>query len=363
MPDYYAILGVDRNATGDEIKRAFRRLARETHPDANPGVPDAEHRFREIAEAYEVLSDPQKRAAYDRGGSVDIGDLFSSFAGIDDLLSRFFGTASGFGFQSARTGPAPGADVGVVTELSLAEAASGVARTVEFTAPVQCATCHGTGSAPGVPLITCTRCSGHGSVRVTRQTFLGTTMSITTCDRCRGRGKVVDEPCGTCTGGGSTIEDVSVTVEIPAGVEQGTRMRVPGRGAAGEAGGRPGDLYVEIRVTPDDRFERHGADLVHRVVLGFSEVALGTTVAIPTVDGDPIDLDVPSGTQPGDVFKLSRLGMPRLRRRGRGDLLVEVRVEVPRSMTAVQEEALRAYAEMMGEHPSEAKRRRRRRSG
>jgi len=362
MPDYYAVLGVDRDATTDEIKRAFRRLARETHPDANPGSPEAEHRFREIAEAYEVLSDPQKRAAYDRGGSVDLGDLFSSFAGIDDLLSRFFGSAAGFGFPGARTGPAQGDDVMVGADLTLAEAATGVSREVEFRAPVECSACRGSGSEPGVPLVTCERCSGQGSVRVTRQTFLGTTMSITTCDRCRGRGKVVSQACERCEGRGSTIEDAALTVEIPAGVEHGTRMRVPGRGAAGEPGGRPGDLYVEIRVEPDERFERHGADLIHRVALGFSEVALGTTVSIPTVDGDPIDVDIPAGTQLGDVFKLSRLGMPRLRRRGRGDLLVEVRVEVPTSLTDEQEDALRAYAEAAGERPLEGKRRRRRRS-
>jgi molecular chaperone DnaJ len=363
MPDYYAILGVDRNATGEEIKRAFRRLARETHPDANPGVPDAEHRFREIAEAYEVLSDPQKRAAYDRGGSVDIGDLFSSFAGIDDLLSRFFGSAAGFGFPGTQAGPAQGDDIAAATELSLAEAAAGVTRIIEFRAPVECGTCRGSGSDPDVPLATCERCSGQGSVRVTRQTFLGTTMSITACDRCRGRGKVVAEPCEMCSGRGSTVEDVSVTVEIPAGVEHGSRMRVPGRGAAGDPGGRPGDLYVEIRITPDETFERHGADLLHRLSLGLSEAAFGTTVSIPTVDGEPIDVDVPAGTQPGDVFKLSRLGMPRLRRRGRGDLLVEVRVEIPTSLTAEQEDALRAYAEAAGENPAEPKRRRRRRSG
>jgi molecular chaperone DnaJ len=363
MPDYYEVLGVARDATQEDIKRAFRKRARQTHPDANPGDVDAEHRFREIAEAYEVLSDPQKRAAYDRGGTVDLGDLFSSFAGIDDLLSRFFGSAAGFGFPGARTGPAQGGDIAVSVELTLAEAAAGVNRTVEYRAPVECETCRGSGSDPDVPLATCERCSGQGSVRVTRQTFLGTTMSISTCDRCRGRGKVVAQQCPSCAGRGSTVADVSVKVDIPAGVEDGSRMRVPGRGGAGDPGGRAGDLYVQIGVIPDERFERHGADLVHRVVLGFSEAALGTTLAIPTVDGDPIDVDVPPGTQPGDVFKLSRLGMPRLRRRGRGDLLVEVRVEVPRSLSPDQEAVLRTYADAFGEHPAEPKRRRRRRSG
>lgn len=363
MTDYYEVLGVPRDATQDEIKRAFRRLARETHPDANPNDADAERRFREIAQAYEVLSDPQKRAAHDRGGVVDMGDLFSSFAGIDDLLNRFFGGAGGFGFGTARTGPAQGGDLAVAVDVDLAEAASGVTRTVEYRTAVTCAACRGSGSEPDVPLATCERCSGQGSVRVTRQTFLGTTMSITACDRCRGRGRVIVERCKECRGEGSKVDDVEVTIEIPAGVEHGSRMRVAGRGAAGEPGGRPGDLYVEIHISPDERFERHGSDLVHRVTIGFAEAALGTTVAVPTVDGEPIDVDVPAGTQPGTVFKLSRLGMPRLRRRGRGDLLVEVRVAIPRAITEQQEAALRAYAEVAGERPADSKRRKRRRSG
>jgi molecular chaperone DnaJ len=358
MADYYELLGVARDATQEEIKRAFRRLARETHPDANPGDPGAELRFREIAQAYEVLSDPQKRAAYDRGGSVDLGDLFSSFAGVDDLLSRFFG--AGFGFGGARRGPAQGSDISAAVQVTLAEAATGVARTIEYHAPAVCGVCSGSGSAPDVPLATCERCSGQGSVRVTQQTFLGTTMAIAPCDRCNGRGRVIVESCEACRGAGSVVDDVSVTVDIPAGIEDGSRMRVAGRGAAGDAGGRPGDLFVDIRVESDERFERHGPDLVHRVRLGMAEAALGTAISVPTVvDGD-VDLDIPAGTQPGAVFKLSRRGMPRLRRRGRGDLLVEVQVEVPTALTDDQEEALRAYAASMGEDPADGRRRRKR---
>ncbi|NQV06457.1 molecular chaperone DnaJ [bacterium] len=361
MADYYDTLGVSRDATGEEIKRAFRKLARETHPDANPDDPDAEHRFREIAEAYEVLSDSTRRATYDRGGSVDMGDLFSSFGGIDDLLSRFFGAGFGSPFGGVQSGPAQGSDVGVRVEISLAEAAAGVARTVSYRAPAPCESCGGSGSEPGTSLLTCERCAGQGQVRVTRQTFLGTTMSIAACDACRGRGRVVVEPCETCGGAGSDVKDNQLSVDIPGGIEDGSRMRVSGGGAAGDAGGRSGDLFVEVRVTPDDRFERHGIDLVHRVSVGITEATLGRTLVIPTVDGGEIDLDVPPGTQPGAVFKLSGMGMPRVRRRGRGDLLVEVGVSIPNELDEDQEAALRAFAEAFGEEPSESRKRRRRR--
>ncbi len=340
--DYYEVLGVGRDATPDEIKKAFRRKARDTHPDANPGDPDSEHRFREAALAYEVLSDPARRAAYDRGGRVEAGDLFSSFAGIDDLLSRFFG--GGFGFGGGRTGPAPGNDAGVVVELTLAEAARDVAREVRYRARVACGTCGGDGSAPGSTPVICDRCSGRGSVRVTRQTFLGAAMTIAPCDKCRGRGRLITSPCPECGGAGAISDEVTVNVEIPAGVEDGARLRLTGRGSMGEPGGRPGDLYVEIRVLPDARFERHGADLVHRVRLGMAEAALGASLKVPSVEGEALDLEVPPGTQPGTVFKLSHLGMPRLRRRGRGDLLVEMQVAIPTSLNSAQEAALRAFA-------------------
>lgn len=350
--DYYELLGVTREATQDEIKKAFRKLARETHPDANPGDPEAEHRFREIAQAYEVLSDPQRRAAYDRGDQFDMGDLFSTFGGIDEVLSRFFG---GFGFGVQR-GPAVGADIGVATQISLAEAATGVDREVTYRANVPCGVCHGDGSAPGTQLETCSTCGGQGSVRVTRQTLLGTTMSIAPCDTCRGRGRIVVEPCPECRGVGSAADEVTLTVSIPPGVDDGARMRITGRGQAGDPGARPGDLYVQVGVAADPRFRRHGADLIHRVEIGLAEATLGTTVTIPMIDDDADEIEIPAGTQPGTVFKLSKRGMPRLQRRGRGDLLVEVVVAVPTKIDAAAEEALRSYAEAVGEHPTSARR-------
>ena len=358
MPDYYRILGVDRDATQDEIKGAFRKLARETHPDSNPADPDAEHRFREIAEAYEVLSDPSRRALYDRGGSFDPSDLFSSFGGIDEVLSRFFG---GFAFGGGQRGPAQGEDIGLSATITLEEAASGVEREVTYRARVQCSTCLGSGSAPGVDLATCDRCGGQGSLRVTRQTLLGATMSVAACDRCAGRGKTIVEPCPECRGGGSIADELSVSVSIPSGVDDGARMRLAGRGQAGDPGGRSGDLYVQISVQLDPRFTRHGADLVHRLIVGLSETTLGTEVAVPTIGGDDVPIDIPAGTQPGTVFKLSRQGMPRLQRRGRGDLLVEVVVAVPGRLDGAAEEAMRSYGAAMGESPAAAKRSRRRR--
>jgi len=358
MADYYEILGVERDASQDEIKKAFRRLARETHPDANNGDRDREERFRVIAEAYEVLSDPQRRAAYDRGDRIDLNDLFSSFAGVDDLLSRFFG--GGFGpFGGGQRGPASGRDVAVAVSVTLAEAATGVERAVGYRVPAACPTCKGSGSAPGAELPLCDRCGGQGSVRVTRQTLLGAAMTVVRCDRCNGRGRVVVEACPECEGAGAVVQDLEVAVEIPAGIEDGSRIRLTGRGAAGEPGGSPGDLYVEVTVDPDPRFVRHGADLIHRVEVGLAEATLGSARSIPTVDGEPVDIDIPAGTQPGTVFKLSRQGMPRLHRRGKGDLLVEVVVKVPDKLPGAAEEALRAYAEAMEEQPLEGKKRRR----
>ena len=357
MADYYEILGVARDAPTDEIKKAFRRLARDTHPDSNPGDPAAEERFREIARAYEVLSNPQRRAAYDRGDTIDMSDLFSSFAGIDELLARMFGGLGGFGGRPA--GPASGADARVSVQVDLADVATGATREVDYPAAVTCSTCGGDGAAPGTALETCSRCGGQGSVRAARQTPFGTAMTITACDVCRGRGKVIPEPCPDCGGAGSIADRVTVEVEVPPGVEDGMRLRVTGRGSAGEPGGRPGDLYVDVRVRPDHRFERHGPDLVHRTSIGLSEAALGTAIEVPTVDAGMVEVEVPAGTQPGTVFKLSRHGLPRLGRRGRGDLLVEVAVEVPQRLAKDAEDALRSYAEAMGESPRPGRKRRR----
>jgi molecular chaperone DnaJ len=245
-------------------------------------------------------------------------------------------------------------------DLTLAEAASGVSRELEFTAPSKCPVCVGTGSEPGHDPVTCPTCGGHGQVQVQRNTFLGAMMTVTQCSTCTGRGRVVENPCQECRGGGLIDEDRTLTVEIPAGVDSGTRLRLGGRGGAGEVGTPAGDLYVEVRVAADPRYERRGDDLFHRVRLGMAEAALGVELNVPLVDGETTEIDVPRGTQPGTVYRLSKQGMPRLRRRGRGDLLVEIDVDIPEKLSAEEEELLRQFAELRGEEPAAGKRRRRR---
>jgi molecular chaperone DnaJ len=357
VKDYYAALGLPRDASPDDIKRTFRRLARETHPDANPDDPTAEARFREIAEAYEVLSDPARRAAYDRGDQFDVSDLFSHFGGIDDLLRTFFG-GGGFGGGATRV---RGADVLVVTSVTLEEAASGIDREVSFRTQVGCSACGGSGAAQGHQPVTCTRCGGQGAVRVARRTVLGEMSTITTCDRCRGAGTVIEDPCAVCAGSGLVDDVRTVTVQVPAGIGDGVRLRLGGRGGGAERGAPAGDLYVEVSIDPDPRWRREGDDLVHVASIGVAEAVLGTTVVVPLIGGGEEQLDIAKGTSHGTVLRLRGQGMPRLRRRGRGDLLIEVEIAIPDSLSPEAEEALRAYGELQGEAPAQTARRWRRR--
>ncbi|MDJ0953578.1 MAG: molecular chaperone DnaJ [Acidimicrobiia bacterium] len=361
MKDYYEILGVPREASQDDIKKAFRKLARDTHPDANPDDPGAEARFREIAEAYEILSDPQRRAAFDRGEQFGAGDLFSNFGGLDDILQQFFGGGFG-GFGGARPrGPQRGSDIGANVDMTLAEAATGVSRKIDVMAPERCPTCVGSGAEPGHDPRRCPTCNGVGQVQVARQTMLGQMMTVTDCSTCRGRGEIIDSPCKSCSGAGRIDAERTLNVEIPAGVDDGTRLRLSGRGGVGERGAPSGDLYVQVRIAPDPNFTRVGNDLLHKITLGLSEAALGKKVAVPLVDGSSTEVDIPAGTQSATVFRLNKQGMPRLQRRGRGDLLIEVDVAVPTDLSAEAEDLLREYAALQGEEPVEARRRRRKR--
>ncbi|MFP5331664.1 MAG: molecular chaperone DnaJ [Acidimicrobiia bacterium] len=359
VKDYYATLGVGRDASPEEIKKAFRRVARESHPDANPGDPTAEARFREAAEAYEVLSDPQRRASYDRGDTLDFGDLFGGFGGggLDDLLRTVFGDGGLFGAATGTQSSPRGRDVLTRVQISLAEAAFGAPVDVKFRTAVSCPQCGGNGAAPGTSPETCSSCQGTGTQRVARRGLLGTMMSMTTCPTCGGVGQVVPHPCEECNGRGTTQEHRSVRVEIPPGVATGTRLRLNHEGEAAGRGGRAGDLFVEIQVQPDERFERVGDDLVHRVVVGIAEAALGTTLEIPLLDDEVHLLEVPAGTQPGWVARIPGQGMTRLGRRGRGELQVVVDVEVPTDLSSEEEDLLRRFAEMREERPAARRRR------
>ena len=345
--DYYSILGVGRDATTDEIKKAFRRLARATHPDANPGDAGAEARFREAAEAYEVLVDPERRRRYDRGDTIDLSDLFSGFGGFDDILRSVFGEGGLFGSQSGRS--SRGRDVLARVEVDLASAAFGTDVSVEFHTLATCQNCAGTGAAPESGQSTCPECGGSGSVRMARRSLFGTMMTIGACPTCGGEGVLIVDPCSVCSGSGAVPEDTRVTVEVPAGVASGTRLRLSGRGESGGRSGPPGDLYVEVVVTPDPRFERLDTDLIHQVTLGIAEATLGSRVEVPLLEGGTTDLDIPPGTQPGTVFRLAGLGVPRLGRRTRGDLRVLVEVRIPDQLSAEEESLLRRWSDLRGE--------------
>lgn len=346
--NYYDILGVGRDATGEEIKRAFRLIARATHPDANPADPAAEARFRDAAEAYEVLSDPDRRHRHDRGDTIDLSDLFAGFGGLDDLLRSVFGDGTMFGSESQGR-PTRGGDVLVRAKVDLAGAAFGTEVEVTFPTRKTCEVCSGTGSEARQGQTTCPECGGAGSVRMARRSLFGTMMTVGTCPTCHGEGVMITNPCPACSGAGAVDGETTMTVEVPAGVSSGTRLRLSGRGQSGGRHGPPGDLYIEVRVSPDPRFERHDADLIHRVSIGIAEAALGTRLAIPLIEGGETDLDVPAGTQPGDAFRMSGLGLTRLGRRSRGDLHIVVSVTVPTNLTRDQEELLRRWADLRGE--------------
>ncbi|HEX6946268.1 MAG TPA: molecular chaperone DnaJ [Acidimicrobiia bacterium] len=352
--DYYQVLGVDRNATTEEIKKAFRKIARQTHPDMNPDDPGAAAKFREAAEAYEVLSDPETRRRYDRGDTIDLEDLLGSFTGFDDLLRSVFGEGLfGTGSRARRT--PRGRDVLVRTEIPLELAAFGGPVTVDYTTRVRCPDCRGTGAEPGTSPVTCPDCGGSGQIRITRRSVFGTMMTASDCSRCGGEGTIVERICLLCSGTGAVTEDVSVEVEVPAGVSTGSRLRLAGRGEAAGRGGHTGDLYVELVVADDPRFERHDNDLWHEVTVGFAEAALGTTVEVPLIDGGYTDVEIPAGTQPGEIFRLRGQGMTVLGRSARGDLLVHLNVAVPKELTPEEEELLRQWAALRGERIDRAR--------
>jgi molecular chaperone DnaJ len=360
--DYYEVLGVARNASEAEIKSAFRRLARELHPDVNDQDPNAEEKFKEAAEAYEVLSDSERRAIYDRYGheglrSGGYAPNFEGFGSVADIFEAFFGGGGSpfadiFGAAGGRTragGPMQGGDVAVRAEIDLRQAAHGASVPVSYEVIVLCETCHGNGAEPGTPIETCPQCGGAGQLRAVSRTPFGQVMRTTVCNRCDGDGRVASTPCRTCRGRGREVERAKLTVDVPAGIADGQRIRIAGRGHAGERGGPPGDLYVELRVREDPRFVRDGDDLVTVVDVPAPLASLGTTVQVPTVDGE-VELEIPPGTQPHEVFRVRGQGMPALRRRRTGDLRVVANVVVPRQLSREQRELTEELADSLTDH-------------
>ncbi|CAN5428525.1 molecular chaperone DnaJ [soil metagenome] len=356
MADLYEILGVERDASAEDIKKSYRRLARESHPDANPDDPEAETRFKELSAAYEVLSDPAKRDKYDRFGSAngfDMSDPFNSGAGgLGDLFDSFFGGNNPFGGGAGRprgpAGPPRGEDLDAQAVLEFTDAVFGCQCDVSVRTAVPCEECSSTGAQPGTSASTCPDCSGSGEVRVVRQTVLGQIVSASVCRRCGGQGQVIESPCPACGGAGRLIEDKTYTVDVPAGVDEGSTLRLTGRGAVGMRGGPPGDLYVRLRVKAHDRFVRHGDDLVEDMDISMVQATLGAHLTLDTLDGVE-ELVVPRGTQAGKVFKLKGRGVPRLDGRGRGDLMVRVGIEIPKKLEDEEEDLLRRFAEVRGE--------------
>jgi len=350
--DYYDVLGVSRDADEGEIKRSFRKLARELHPDVNQHDPEAEEKFKEAAEAYEVLTDAERRSVYDRYGhdglqSSGFHSNFQGFGSFADIFDAFFGGDPLFG-GGMRGGAAHGGDIAVSVEVTLEEAASGAAVDVDFDGVDVCEHCRGNGAEPGTPIETCPRCDGAGQLRAVTRTAFGQLVRATVCDRCGGDGRVAQTPCGECGGRGRKAARRRLEVDIPAGIADEQRIRLTGHGHAGERGGPPGDLYVLVNVRPDDRFVRDGNDLVTVVDLPAPAAALGTSVTVPTLDGEE-EIRVEAGTQPGTVITLRGRGMPSLRRGSRGDQRVVVNVVVPRKLSAEQREMLEGFAATLSE--------------
>jgi len=350
--DLYDVLGVSRSATAEEIKKAYRRLARQHHPDANPDDPGAEARFKQVAQAYEVLSDPTRRQRYDTYGSdgpggQDLGDAFGG--GLGDIFDAFFGGGGGGGFGGGRRGGPPrGGDMEMVVDLTFEQAVFGTNAPVTATVPQPCDTCEATGAAPGTHPDTCPTCDGAGQVRQIRQSMLGQMVTARPCPQCGGLGQVITSPCADCGGEGRRPIERTYPVDIPPGVADGNTLRLPGYGPAGPRGGPAGDLYVHLRVAPHAVFTRDGDDLHHDLHVSPSQAALGVTVSLETLD-DVVEIIVPHGTQPGHVFRLRGLGVPRVRGRGRGDLLVSVVVDVPEKLSDEQEDLYRQLAALGGE--------------
>ena len=352
--DYYEVLGVDRGADGDTIKKAYRKMAKKYHPDVNPGDKEAEEKFKEVNEAYEVLSDAQKKAAYDQyghaafdqtGGGAGFGGFggFSDFGDIGDIFSSFFGG----GGSTRRNGPIRGNDIRAHLGVTFEEAAAGTKKTITYARVEECPECHATGAKKGTTPETCKKCGGTGSIRTQQRTILGMMQSTSTCPDCNGRGKTVKDPCGHCKGKGYVRISKKIDVTVPAGIDDGQTMSVRGQGDAGRNGGGPGDLLVTVSVRPHHIFERDGYDLYCEIPLTCTEAALGAELKIPTLE-EEVDYKVPEGVQSGTVFTIKGKGIQRLNSKSKGDLHFTVVVETPQRLSAKQKELIKEFGESLG---------------
>ncbi len=357
--DYYEVLGVSKTATQDELKKAYRKLARKYHPDLNKDNPEAAEKFKECNEAYSVLSDEQKRAQYDQfgpeafenggmGGGAGAGGFggFGGFggSGMEDIFDMFFG-GQGRGGRSNNAGPQRGADLRFDLEISFEEAAFGVEKEISLKRAEKCEHCHGEGAEPGSKVETCPDCHGSGYVRFTQNTMFGQMVNERPCSKCHGEGKIISNPCHECHGTGTVKKTKKLKVKIPAGVDNGSRLRVGGEGEAGVKGGPSGDLYVYLYVKPHKFFERDGTTVLCEVPINIVQATLGAEIKVPTLDGQVI-MKVPEGTQPGRVMRLKGKGIPSLRGGSRGDQLVRMKVVVPTRLTEKQKDALQKFADI-----------------
>ncbi len=351
--DYYEVLGVSKGASDDEIKKAFRQQSKKYHPDLNPGNKEAEEKFKEVNEAYQVLSDPDKKAKYDQFGHAGVDPNFGAGAGggfngagfdFGDIFGDIFGGFGGFGGGSRRNGPRRGNDLRQVVDISFEEAAFGCKKTINLTKQEKCDTCKGTGAKPGTTPETCPHCNGTGQIQTQQRTILGYMTNVTTCPQCKGSGKIIKEPCRDCRGTGKVRKSKTIEINIPAGIDNGQTMQLSGQGEPGDRGGVNGDLLITIRVRPHPIFTRDGNNVYIDMPITFVQAALGATLKVPTLDG-AVEYDIPEGTQSGTRFRLKGKGIPYIRSKSRGDQYVTVNVEVPKNLTAKQKEILKEFDE------------------
>lgn len=350
--DYYEVLGVQKGASDDEIKKAFRKMSKKYHPDLNPGDKEAEEKFKEVNEAYQVLSDPDKKSKYDQFGHAGVDPNFGAGggyggAGFDfgDIFGDIFGGFGGGFGGGRRNGPRRGNDIRRVIDISFEEAAFGCTKTMNIQTQEKCGECGGTGAKKGTTATVCSHCNGTGRVKTQQRTILGYMTTETTCPQCNGEGKIIKEPCRECRGTGAVRRNKTIEVQIPSGIDDNQTIQLSGKGEAGSKGGPNGDLLITVRVRPHDIFQRRGNDVFINMPISFVEAALGANVKVPTIDGGCVELTIPEGTQAGTRFRMKGKGIPYLRSKSRGDQYVTVEIEIPRNLTQKQRELLKDFDE------------------